>query len=212
MRDDVTSAILNELGADGCIGAWIVRLDIVDDPVYAWTGPGPIEWDGKTWVGTGELGTISSISTDIKGNITGMEVTLTMIDATVLASAKQLKYAGQKGYAWFAVLDPDDFSIIDNPVHVFSGEISGMPITIGAENRISVSLESRMSILQKARPRYRSDEDQQRDYSGDTLFEQVPKTLNKTIYWGMAQSVNAGGGNFFNRGSGKAGLQGVSRD
>lgn len=199
MRDDVTSNILTALGADGCIGAWFVRLDIVDDPVYVWTGPHEISWDSKTWTGVGDLGSVSGLTADTKGNITGTEVRLTGIDSTVLSSAKQVKFAGQKGYVWFAVLDQDDFSIIDDPVLIFSGEISGMPITIGQSNRIAASIESRMAMLQKSKPRFRTDEDHQRDFSGDTFFEQVPHVLNKTIYWGLAQSsstsVTGGGGN-----------------
>lgn len=204
MRDDVTASQATALSAQNLLGVWFVRLDIVDDPVYVWTGPDEITWDGKTWIGLGDgLGKISRLNSDTKGNIPGAEVELTGIDATVLASVKSEKYAGQPAYIYSAPLDLDDFSLVDDPFLVFAGEISDVPIAAAKSgNKVSATIESRLQLLRQSRPRYRTDEDQQREHSGDTFFEYVPKLAGKTIYWGLKRATTISSGRYAGGGRG----------
>jgi len=195
-RSDVGAAMQSELGQEAITLLPIVELDIVDDPVYAWGGIGALSWNGKTWLGVGNMGEIGAIQADAKGSIPSLDVSLLGIESTVLAAATAQKYRGRSGRVWLACFD-EKMVMVDEPALYFAGEISTMTLIDGGERRIRVMIDSRMAILKQSKPRYRTDEDQQRSHPGDLFFNFTPAVINKTIYWGLkaaSSTISRGGG------------------
>ena len=186
-RSDITPAIQAELASAEFMVLPLVFLDIVGDPVRVWGGIDTLSWDGHSWDGIGNLGQVGAIKSDNQGAIAGLSLNLSTVNDTPLRdAAKAGDYMGRLAYVWIGVFDTDNHNLIDDPVLMFSGEMSTITlINNRTDPSISVDLESRMAILGRAMPRFRTDEDQERLYPGDRFFEFVPAIMNKTIYWGL---------------------------
>lgn len=192
VRVDVDENLRAAVGADVITILPIVELDIVDDvntggsegPVRTWGGIGPLSWRGQTWLGVGSMGEIGPIQADAKGSVPSLELSLLGLEPEMLAAATNQLFRGRGGRVWLACFD-DNMTMQGEPALYFAGEISGMRLVDGPERRIQVTIDSRMAILKKNKPRYRTDEDQQRRQSGDLFFNFTPAVTNKTIYWGL---------------------------
>jgi len=202
-RSDVGAAMQAELGKDAITLLPIVELDIINDPVYAWGGIGALSWNGKTWLGVGNMGEIGAIQADAKGSIPSLDISLLGIEPNILGSATAQKYRGRSGRVWLACFD-ENMAMVGVPALYFAGEISTMSLIDAADRRIKVLIDSRMAILKQNKPRYRTDEDQQRRVSGDLFFNFTPAVINKTIYWGLkapSGTVSSAQGNGYMGGS-----------
>ena len=75
--------------------------------VNAWTGFGALSWNGKTWLGQGNLLGVSSIeeSTDIRA--IGFDVTLTGVKSSNISLALQSGRQGKPGKIWLALFEPN---------------------------------------------------------------------------------------------------------
>lgn len=184
-RSDVGTAMQQSLASEALSLLPIVELDISGDPVHAWGGIGELSWNSKTWLGVGNMGEIGPIQADAKGSIPSLELSLLGIDADVLSAATEQHYRGRAGRVWLACFD-ENMAMIDQPALYFAGEISTMTLVDGHDRRIRVLIDSRMAILKQSKPRYRTDEDHQRNEPGDLFFNVTPSVINKTIYWGLA--------------------------
>jgi hypothetical protein len=191
-RPDVSDEMQAALKGHELVALPIVHLDFAGDPVHAWGGVGDLDWNGETWLGVGNLGEIGTIQSDIKGSIPSLELSLNHIDSDILASARGQTFMGRRGRVWIGVFG-DDQMLISDPALFYAGEISNLTITDGDDPSINVVIDSRLSLLKRARPTYRTQEDhlRQLDKDGitanDRFFEFVPSLLNKTIYWGLRE-------------------------
>lgn len=183
-RTDVTSGMQEQLGEQSVTVLPIVELDFDGDPVHAWGGIGDLSWDGKVWTGVGNMGEIGSIQASAKGVIPSLELSLLGIEPNMLTVATQEKYRGRNGRVWLACF-LENMEMADTPALYFAGEISTMSLVDGQDRRIRVVIDSRMALLKQSKPRYRTDEDQQRRHPGDLFFNFTPAVVNKTIYWGL---------------------------
>ena len=205
-RPDVSEEMETALREPQLTALPLVHLDFANDPVYAWGGVGDLNWDGQTWLGIGNLGEIGTIQSDIKGSIPSLELSLNHIDGDVLASARNQTFMGRRGRVWIGVFD-ENINLISNPALFFAGEISNLTITDGEDPSISVVIDSRLTLLKRVRPTYRTPEAhlQQLAKQGidirDRFFEFVPSLLNKTVYWGLKEP-NAGRARFGGGGGG----------
>lgn len=120
--------------------AFIVRLDILSDPLLIWSGLsdlvigasayGDTALDGATYTGTGNLVQIGNI-TDSLGGSDALEISLPGVDLTMPA-LKQLIYNRNRwqfrqAWVWMMVLDPVTYAIVGKPFRVFTGRMDQMP-------------------------------------------------------------------------------------
>ncbi len=183
-RTDVNNGMQTALGQQELTILPIVHLDFADDPVFGWGGIGELNWNGSTWLGIGNMGEIGRIQSDTKGAIPSLDLSLLGLDPDILQQATSNGYRGRRGRVWLACFD-SDLKMQGEPALFFAGEISGLSFVDGQERRIRVTLDSRMALLKQNKPRYRTDEDQQRKSSGDKFFSFLPSLGNRTLYWGL---------------------------
>lgn len=142
---------------------WIIRLDIETDPVYMWTGrgtyaPAALETgdpalDGNTFVGLGNIGSISPITDTAKGSDV-VRLTLPGVDLQepllqeVIFDARKWQY--RQAWIWVGFLDVD-LDVILSPTRVKTGRMDQMRITgDGREGKVIVDIESHQSNVQRA--------------------------------------------------------------
>jgi hypothetical protein len=101
------------------------------------------------------------------------------------------KYRGRFVYVRMALFNVDTLALILDPVVVFAGRIDTMTISdTGPTATLSVSCESRLVDLERARERRYTDEDQRELHPSDTSFRYVAALQDKNIEWN--QKTNAG--------------------
>ena len=145
MQEEVVKAVIRP--------AWIVRLDILDDPLYLWTGLGQLTpsgtgdaaLDGYTFDGSGELGKIEPIKEGDTGSSSVM-LSLPGIDLEKIALEQvvsdQRRWQFRRAWIWLGLLNTS-LSVIANPTRIKTGRMDQMKLDAdGKTGTVSVILES----------------------------------------------------------------------
>jgi len=120
--------------------ATIIRLDIVGDPVYCWTGLGDLTFapgatgdtalDGLTFVGTGTAVEIGN-ATDGLGGSDALELSLAGVSITdpILRQViyNHNRWQFKAAYVWMVLLDPVTYAVVGKPFRIKTGRIDQMP-------------------------------------------------------------------------------------
>ena len=140
--------------------------------------------EGNVFVGVGNLGPVSPITETASVKATGLDFTMAGIDANLLSIALTEDYQERNATLWLGFMDTSNNSYIDR-IQVFKGRMDVMTIEEGGDGAvISVSTESILVGLERARERRFTHEDQQAQYAGDLGFEFVASLQQKDVAWG----------------------------
>ena len=191
-RPDMDVQMQSALGESRVMAVPLVFLDILGDPLRAWGGIDTLNWDGHDWLGIGTLGDMSPIKADAKGSMPKMELSIKELPSELLAAAKETRYVGRTAQVWLGTFD-EDLKLVGDPALFFAGAMSAFSILDAQSRSVTVTIDSRMALLNRVIPSYRSDEDQQRRHVGDGFFKFVSSVRAKTIYWSLKQASNASG-------------------
>lgn len=163
--------------------AILVFLDWPGGAVRVWNGYGNIVFGGNTYVGTGHLGSLSSIAETSDLSANGVTLALSGVPSEVLTNAMSNDAQGAEGIIYIAPLAADGTFAAD-PVQIFAGFIDVCPVEDSGEtSTISVQLEKDLIDRRSDARRY-THEDQQLDAPGDLFFEYVAGLADKVFAWG----------------------------
>lgn len=163
----------------------LVELDFVEGAMYLSNAGYNFDWNGHTWIGLGNLGTISAIEEGQDMQEYGCTLTLSGIPSDYVAKSLGTGYQGRTATIWLAPLT-DDYQVLSDPVIVFKGRMDTMPIQLGADAAIQVTVESKLTDWERARVRRYNDADQKAEHSSDRGFEYVALMVEKELVWGRA--------------------------
>jgi hypothetical protein len=136
-----TGALSTALDGQTLNMAYILRLDITTDPVFAWTGMGDLTFaagatgdsalDGQTFQGITHLVADIGAVQDQQGGTNALEISLPGVDLTDEAM-RQIVYDRRKwqfkpGRLWLVFLD-DAGAVIGKPVRLRSGKMDLMTV------------------------------------------------------------------------------------
>jgi hypothetical protein len=140
-RQNTTGAVGTALDSGSVNWAYIIRLDVEADPLFAWTGFGDLVFapgqtgdtalDGFTFAGITHLIAEVGAVQDGQGGGGALEITLPGVDLTD-EMMRQIVYDKRRwqflpGWVWIALLD-DNGNLIGNPIRMRSGRMDKMPI------------------------------------------------------------------------------------
>lgn len=185
MPRPVTPAMRTALRSAVVRPALMVRGDFDSGLVALWTGYGDIVWNGETYTGAGHLVGIESVEEQTKIQATSGKVVLTGVPSEILSLALAEPYQGRRVDIYLALFDETTPSLIVDPSILFSGLADVMTVLDdGATCSVSLSVESRLRDLQRARIRRYEDQDQKLDYPDDRGFEFVSVIQDVNLKWG----------------------------
>lgn len=161
----------------------LVELDFVEGIVRFTNAGYAFDWNGHTWIGAGNLGTISAIEEGQELQMYGCTLTLTGIASNYIAECFGVGYSGRAATIYLAPLD-SNYNILSDPVIIFKGKMDTMPIQLGDQAAIQVTIESKLIDWERPRVRRYNNEDQQAEFPNDKGFEFVPQMVEKTLLWG----------------------------
>lgn len=183
--------------------ALLVSLQFADNTIYLWSGLGPLEWNGNTYIGVGSLGSISTVSEDSTVEAKGVVFELSGIPANLVSEVlweTRLLYTAK---AYFALWDADG-NLIPTPVLSYRGKMDQPTISDdGKTCSISIACENVLVDLNRSCYRRYTNDDQQMDLAAtltrlglpattvDTGFRWVAGLQEQITFWGtMPSSIN----------------------
>lgn len=183
MTRGITSALNDEFTASELEPFFAVDLDFDGGNFRVWTGYGNITVDGNTFVGSGDILSISGMTETGTVQANGITVGLSGINSALIASALQETYQGRSCKVYFGALSGG--AVVADPYLAFSGRMDVMTIEDAGETaNVTVNAESRLIDLDRARERRYTSEDQKIDYSADRGLELIADLQDKQIIWG----------------------------
>lgn len=204
MPRDVTPQMIAALSAQVVSAAFLVNVQFANETLYTWSGLGPISWNGNTYTGVGDFGSVSNIPET--SNIDAQNVTLTLggIPATYLGEIIENSQIFNQAQVWLACFEPGTMNLIPSPTLLYQGLTDVPTITDDGRNfSVSLTLENVLVDMNRSVERYYTDVDQ-RTYLApiltrlglpsdtvDTGGQYVVGIQNLLLYWGVSpQSSN----------------------
>ncbi len=185
MTRSIDAGQIAAIGAPHFSGIAFVELDFTT-ALRLSTLPYAYPWNGYTWVGAGNLGSISPVGENSDLQAQGVTLSLAGIDPSLISTALSEQYQGKGCQIWFAPLNPDNGQLIGTPIRIFNGRIDTMNIEVGDTATITLTGESKLVDFFRARTARFNNADQQQRYPADLGLQYVDQMVEKTIVWGRA--------------------------
>jgi len=220
---DTRAALL----ASSVFPAWVVRLDIQGDPLYAWTGlrdyspvaTGDASLDGVVYEGVGHIGQVGNIIDSVEGS-QAVSLTLPGIDLADDA-LKQFVWDARvwqfrRAWMWIALMD-ETGSVIGRPIRFKTGRMDRVRAgSEGGEGSLVVDLESHQAYAAEALTSRYSEQieidstDTSQRYVHDLANRQPSLGVAPTPFTVAPGTPETGGGGGGGGGGGYIGGGGVS--
>lgn len=173
---------------------YLIDMDFDSGELNLWSGLGSLIYNGKTYVGAGDLLSLSSVSENSELTASGMNIVLSGIKQSLINIARDEDYQGRPVVVSLGAFD-DTGDIIASPVIVFQGFMDVMSISDSGEtSTISISIENKLISFERSSVRRYTAEDQKIDYPNDKGFEYVAKIQQKEIIWGRPNGNSSSAG------------------
>tara|TARA_R100000935_G_C2813222_1_gene156033 strand:+ start:25 stop:591 length:567 start_codon:yes stop_codon:yes gene_type:complete len=156
-------------------------------PLRIWTGNGNFTVEGQIYLGLGNLLGISSVQETGETKATGISVTCSGLDTSVLASSLSQTQQGIIVNIYFGVLTTTNNAqaIVDAPYNIFTGTVDTVTISEDGNNSaITFGIESKLISLERALDFRYTDQDQKFYFPNDKGLEFVNDLQDKVIVWG----------------------------
>ncbi|MEX2450086.1 MAG: hypothetical protein WD407_04455 [Rhodospirillales bacterium] len=160
-----------------------------EDSVYVerlWSGPAPIEWDGKTWLGAGGLLSVSPAGETSELRAAQFAVGLSGIPVDRIARVLGAVRKNKPGRVWFGFL-MNDGSIVSDPQLWFEGRLDVPEISEdGPTATVTFTYANRLVVFENSITWRLTNESQQTLYPGDRGFEFVTELQEWNGLWGRS--------------------------
>jgi hypothetical protein len=174
-----------QAGAESAVFNYIVfiKLDFPSGLVCLHNGVGTYSFGGNDYLGVGAFGTISAIedTTDLVSK--PIQLTLSSISGGIIDAIKTDNVFGRDADIYLGVLN-DVGQLLGTPDNWYSGHMEIPSLTLGRDDAIQVSLQSRASRLRLRNNKRYTIEDHQTDYPGDLFFEFLSQLMDAQVIWG----------------------------
>lgn len=165
----------------------------VTNELNMWSGLGDLVYDGETYLGVGDLLSISSVKETADISASGLNVMLSGVKSSLVAVAKNQDYQGRPLTLSFGAFN-DSGDLVADPVVVFSGFMDTMTIAeTGDYSTISIAVENKLIAFERSKIRRYTAEDQKIDHPTDKGFEFVASIGEKEIVWGRPTGTSQAG-------------------
>ena len=129
---------------------------------------------------------ISPIEETVEIAARGVNLALNGINSSLVSVALTESYQGRSAKVYLGVISSG--AVVSDPYLVFDGRMDVMTIEdAGDTANISLSAESRLIDLERARVRRYTNNDQQNQFAGDTSLRFVADLQDKEIAWGSGK-------------------------
>ena len=213
-RRTITTGLSNRLDDDHVYLAMAVNMEFDSGHVRLWNGAGDLSVSvvnelgntvTATYIGAGGLLAIGDIKEEIDLKSTGVTLSLSGMDTTILNMALTENYQNRVIQIFLLFLHAGSNELAGN-LTMFSGRMQAMTITDDPSTGVTISMAAENRLIDLQRPsnlRY-TNSSQQAIATGDTSFQYVAQMEDLEIVWGKeGSSGSAGLSNFTASGGNK---------
>lgn len=180
MARDIGTALNNKFLSSSVELFVAVELSFDSGALRIWSGIGDKTIEGNTYTGTGSLLGVSGIEESDNLSAPGAVVSLNGVDSSIISLAIQEPYQNRE--CRILLGSGNDF------FEIFSGFMDVMTIEDGGDKcAISLTVESRLLLLDRKVPLRYTQETQNSRYPGDTFFSYVASLQDKKVEWEMGE-------------------------
>lgn len=192
-RQGIDTAIANRLSQDHNEGFFALKAEFDTDDILIWTGTDDLVIGGETYTGAGSLIQISNIEDTVELKSSGMMVTISGMDSTVLNYALTENYQN-RSITLFMGFTMGGANEVAGVLTLFKGRMTNMTISDSPDGAtIALSAENRLIDLKRpSNLRYTKNSQKYID-STDTGFNRVNKIQDMEIVWGRSGSAGSAG-------------------
>lgn len=175
--------------------AFLVQLDFASGAKRVFNGIGTLTFNGQTYLGLGEYGSIDSIgeSTDLRP-ANPLTLQLSGVDATTVATAMdRTEYFGRSARIDVAFFDSAMQVLTPIEDAAWEGDMDQVSINRDQPSKtVTLTCENRLAIFDETIGLLNTTEYQAAIDPTDLIFDQVPFVRNKVVSWGSGL-VDRGG-------------------
>lgn len=188
MSRSLAIAVDAALAAGNVTYAILIELAFDSGTVYMCQETYNITWNGHTYLGVAQVGTIEPVQEAGELESLGMKGTL-FCSPTSLGYALNEEVQGRGCTMRLALMD-SSHQIIPDPIVCFVGRMDTMDVELGDTASITLTAESRFAAWNVPNVRRWNHEDQTSEHPSDRFFEFVPQMVEHQILWGVPGAVN----------------------
>lgn len=184
MTREIDSALRTAIAEPVVHPVYLIELMYDTSPLRVHSGTRNITFQGNTYLGVGQFGSISNSSEISDQSTTFIDLTLSGIETGDVAIQLTEHYQGRRGTVWLGLRNITNGELII-PTIIFRGLMDHSRISIEGETAsITVRLNSPLVTWDKPNLERYTSADQQRRYPNDKGFEYVPYLQGQTVAWG----------------------------
>ncbi len=178
-----------------------VELAFPSGTVRCHNSVGTLSFGGNDYLGVGAFGSISPMEETVDMVANPVIVNLSSITQEIIDAIKVDDVFGRDADIYIGSLNDDD-ELEGTPTNWISGYMEHASVLVGAENGVSIQIQTRAARLRLRNGKRFTIEDHQVDYPGDLFFEFLPDVLEAQVNVG-GQNVNTGGSSGRDAGGGR---------
>lgn len=182
---DIPNEVITALESGVFRMAFLVRLEF-DTPIRFSSLYETRTFDGVTYVGGGNLGSISSFSEGTDLEPQQYSVTLSGINDATLQAIGGSNYLNRDARCYVVMLD-EDGNALGDPMTYFVGFTDEVKFTYAKTASIKVTVRDRLADWNRVKIERNVNADQQAKYPGDKGFEFVSQVADKKIIWPQSE-------------------------
>ena len=181
MARSITAALNTKLLAAVKRPIFLIEALFDTGALRLWSGLGTLTWNSNTWVGTGRLLQFSPVQETADIIATGLNYTLSGLDAAILALVDVEQYQGRIVKLYFGAMTAAG-AIVADPYELHRGKADTMnDEETGETTTVALSVESVLIDLEKPVLFRYTSEDQKLIDSTDTFCDFVVDLQQKNI-------------------------------
>ena len=161
-----------------------LKFEYPSNNVYLNSSDRNITWGGNTYIGSGNIGTVSDIEETSELQANGIKLTLTGIPSTYMSVALSSEYQGSPATEYLGFFS-STYGLVDDPFIIFVGKVDTMAISLSNTATIELDIENRLVDWERPRISRFTNEEQQNLFSGDKGLEFVDSVAEKELFWGV---------------------------
>lgn len=160
-----------------------VKIEHPSGTGYFCSGLGSRSWDGHTWSGVGNLGTISPVKHSSEIAIQDIAFTISGVDAALIAKLAD-DVRNRAGLAWLACLDEVD-QVVRDPYQLVDSELDYQVFETKDDGTATITIiaHSGFYTLDRGVEEAWTPENQKLTYPLDTGMDMIPSLQKQDLLW-----------------------------
>lgn len=186
MSRPLTDLMATEVAGAKLSPLLLIKFQFDAGDVNIWTGIGDLLFAGDTYLGLGDLLSITTVQETQTIKAAGIEYTISGLPPDAIAIALGEDFQGRKVRMWFGALNSSGV-LISAPVLILVSRMDIMQIgNTAATVSITISAENVLIALTRVNDRRYTPEDQAIDFPSDKGLDFVDSLQDKEVVFGNA--------------------------